>query len=203
MKLTIYLFIFLFFGLTQATIAQTIQPQMILEQEVEIKTTAGQELYKNNLSFYIKDGKVKSTSNQQGMVMNTYYFSSTDIMYITIDMGGQIQKQQNNNALKNTNSEYSKIEVKYLDDTKLIAGTNCKKAIIKLKSKGSTEKRVVWYDPNTKLSFKYNFGVAGLELIEGLPIEYENTQMGMQMIHTVKKIDFSTNISKETFELPK
>ena len=201
MKSTIYLFFFVFFALTQISISQTPQPQLILEQEVEVKTNNSNS-FKNTVSFFIKNGKAKSTSNQQGMIMNIYYFSSTGIMHTILNMGGQIQKKQEKNALKNINSKYDKIQVEYFNQIKEIAGISCKKAIIKLTNNGNIDKRVVWYDPNTKLTFKYNFGVAGLELIKGLPMQYENSHMGIKMIHTVKKIEFSTNISKETFDLP-
>jgi hypothetical protein len=178
--------------------AQSIQNQVILEQEVEV-TFSGRPDMKNKIVFYIKDNKAKSESNQQGMKMNVYYFDSTKEMITSVDMMGQKQKMVAPDAISEANKKYSKIEVNYSEDRKEIAGIVCKKAVISFKGSAGKEEKIVWYDPNTLLPFKYNFGVTGLELIKGLPMEYENSQMGFAMKHTVTKIDLTTPISGTTF----
>lgn len=178
--------------------AQAEQNKLTIEQTVEV-TLPNDKVMTNKVIFYIKNEKVKSVSAQNGMEMNVYYFDSTKVMHTVVNMSGQIQKNELVDAINKTNNEFDRIEVKYYNDTKEIAGTVCNKAILLLEKKGVIEEKEVWYDPNIVLSFKYNFGIAGLELIQGLPMQYENNQMGMKMRHTVNKLDTSSPISDETF----
>ncbi len=158
---------------------------------------------KNDIVFYIKDGKGKSESAQNGMKMSVYYFDRSKAMHTVIDMAGQIQKTEQANAIDKANSEFDELRIDYKDETKDINGVTCKKALIVSTSGDEVSEKTVWYDPKTRLTFPYNFGVAGLELIEGLPIQYENEQMGMKMVHQVQKLDTSTPIPDSLFELPK
>jgi hypothetical protein len=77
------------------------------------------------------------------------------------------------------------IAIRYLKE---IAGIACKKAILAFFNKASAKDKIVWYAPDIIIPFKYNFGVVGLELLKGLPMEYNNEQGVFMMKHTEKKL---------------
>jgi GLPGLI family protein len=116
----------------------------------------------------------------------------------------------------------SKPEITYVDETRKIAGYNCKKAIIKSKGQnGEINESVVWYNPDFKISATSTAagntqgfgggrgrmmmgGIQGLEQIEGFPMEYEITRNNGFTIHmTVLKVQTDVAIDEKTFEIPK
>jgi len=182
---------------------QKSESQLAIEQEVLVEIPQMKSV-SNKINFLIKNGKVKSISNQQGITMNTYYFDSTKALHsITSFESGTNQRHSiSENAIEKLNNSYDSITVSYFEQVKNISGFSCKKAIVKFfKTGGNVEEKVVWYYPDVKLSFKYNFGVVGLELINGLPMQYENQQFGIKMNHTVVSIDLSKLIDEKAFEL--
>jgi hypothetical protein len=181
--------------------AQKIEANLKLEQDVEINIP-GRPLMRNKVVFYIKENKAKSESNQQGATLSIYYFDSTKEMITSVAMMEQKQKMIAPNSISEANKKYVSIEVKYVDEAKEIAGITCKKAILNFQNKAGNEERIVWYAPQILLPFKYNFGATGLELIKGLPMEYENTQNGFKMRHVVTKLDLTTVILNNTFIIP-
>ena len=106
-------------------------------------------------------------------------------------------------AILSVNKKYKSMEVRYQDELKEIVGTICKKAILILEANSEKEEKVIWYDPDIVLPFKYNFGVPGLELIKGLPMEYENSQMGLLMKHSVIKKELNSSIAPDIFNMEK
>ncbi|MBP6793633.1 MAG: hypothetical protein KA143_01190 [Saprospiraceae bacterium] len=182
--------------------AQTTGFTLSLEQEVEVMMS-GRSAMKNKVLFYINDTKAKSQSEQQGMKMNVFYFDSTKAMYTVVNIGGQKQVMVQKEAILSVNKKYKSMEVRYQDELKEIVGTICKKAILILEANSEKEEKVIWYDPDIVLPFKYNFGVPGLELIKGLPMEYENSQMGLLMKHSVIKKELNSSIAPDIFNMEK
>ena len=196
--------IFSFLGIVYMpyAVAQTTGFTLSLEQEVEV-IMSGRSAMKNKVFFYINDTKAKSQSDQQGMKMNIFYFDSTKAMHTVVNIGGQKQVMVQKEAIQSVNKKYNSMEVRYLDDTKEIAGVVCKKAILILDDNSGKDEKIIWYDPTITIPFKYNFGVPGFELIKGLPMEYENSQMGLIMKHVVIKRDQNAGIEPDIFNMEK
>ncbi len=120
----------------------------------------------------------------------------------------------------------NKPELVYSDETKKISGFTCKKVTIKSRGQnGTTTESVIWYNPEYKIAATsaaqgntnsgfggggrggmsmMSGGVQGLELIEGLPMEYEIVRGNGFKIHmTVLKLQPDVDIPATTFEIPK
>jgi hypothetical protein len=118
----------------------------------------------------------------------------------------------------------NKPELIYSDETKKVSGVVCKKVTIKsIGQGGQVSENVVWYNPEFKIDpnsskasanpggfgggrggMMMGGGIAGLELIEGFPMEYEMTRGNGFKIHmTVLKAQPDASIDTKTFEIPK
>ena len=118
----------------------------------------------------------------------------------------------------------NKPELIYSDETKKVSGVVCKKVTIKsIGQGGQVSENIVWYNPEFKIDPNSSMasanpggfgggrggmmmggGIAGLELIEGFPMEYEMTRGNGFKIHmTVLKAQPDASIDAKTFEIPK
>jgi GLPGLI family protein len=111
-------------------------------------------------------------------------------------------------------------EITIGNETKTIAGFNCKKAIIKTKNQsGQVSETVVWFTPDFKMGEGYTLNGGGggggmmrmmgmtpqgMDKINGFPMEYEITrQNGMKVHMVVTKVQLDAEIADKTFEIPK
>lgn len=178
---------------------------IIVEQEVSIESgmvTSGNASGKNTISFSIHAGKARSHSEQMGAVFTTLYLDSIKTLFQFVKWGAQTQKTETPDFLEKERGQFDKIDVKEVEEEKWIANRKCKKAILLLTKAGVLTESVVWYDPEIVLPFSFGFNVVGLELIKGLPMEYQSTVMGFTMIHKVTRVDLQTPIPNETFVMP-
>ena len=116
----------------------------------------------------------------------------------------------------------AKPEIVYTEQSKKIAGMNCKKAIIKNTQRGQTTETEVWYSPDFKLAPGFSLGggnqgagggrggmmsmagVNGLDQLEGFPMEYSITRgNGFKIQMNVTKVQLDANIDDKVFEIPK
>ena len=120
----------------------------------------------------------------------------------------------------------NKPELIYSDETKKVSGFTCKKVTIKsIGQNGQVSENVIWYNPDFKIAPTSTapsanpggFGggrgggmsmmggsIAGLDLINGFPMEYEMIRgNGFKMHMTVLKIQPDAQIDDKTFEVPK
>jgi GLPGLI family protein len=98
---------------------------------------------------------------------------------------------------KDANKRYEGVTFAYTDETKTIAGYNCKKAIGKL-SDGTAFN--VWYTPDLVPENK-DFQSANKSL-PGLAMEYEASMGSLIVTYTVSKISLSP-VTAAKFDLPK
>lgn len=110
-------------------------------------------------------------------------------------------------------------EIIYTDESKKIAGYECKKAVIKTPARGNqpASEMAVWYNTEIKMAEGFTLGGGGggpmrmmggglssLEKLKGMPMEYEMTRgNGFKMHVVVQKIDLAANIEDKLFEIPK
>ena len=109
-------------------------------------------------------------------------------------------------------------EIAYSEETKKIAGYNCKKAVIRNKDRqGGVTENTVWYTPEFKMGEGYMIGgrgggfmggmiggAQGLDKIDGFVMEYAFARPnGMKVHMTVSKVQLDASIDDKTFEVPK
>ncbi|MBS1743572.1 MAG: hypothetical protein JST81_11105 [Bacteroidetes bacterium] len=106
-------------------------------------------------------------------------------------------------------------EISYSDETKKIAGYQCKKAfIISTSIFGSRDSITVWYTPEIKFRYFTSTGglsaignmgaVNGLDKIDGFVLRYEmNMRRNRRMEVEVTKIDTGIEIADKEFDIPK
>lgn len=109
-------------------------------------------------------------------------------------------------------------EIIYTEETKKIAGYNCKKAIIKTKNRqGEVSETTIWYNPEFKMAEGFSMnagggmgrammggGLNGMDQINGFPMEYDvQRSNGMKVHMVVTKIQLDATIDDKIFEIPK
>jgi hypothetical protein len=117
----------------------------------------------------------------------------------------------------------NKPELVYVDEVKKISGVECKKVIIKSKGqKGAITENTIWYDPQFKMAagstatsatggfgggrgmMSMGGGIAGLDQIEGFPMEYEIVRgNGFKLHMTVLSVKVDATIEDKVFDVPK
>ena len=133
-----------------------------------------------------------------------------DSMMRTRNQGGQSV-----NAPQRVPAEYS---IEYRDETKKIAGYECKKALV-IATRGTRKDTTqVWYCPEFKLqgvtstggmlggfgSFLQQPGGNGFDKLDGFPMEYvRNMGRGRKMTVQVTKLVTDKEIADKEFEIPK
>lgn len=149
-------------------------------------------------TVYIKGNSSRSEMVSSLGVQSTIINGKTGNVTVLKEYGDQkymIQMTADN--WKESNKKYDGITFQYLDETKVIAGYSCKKAIGTL-TDGSTF--TVYYttelEPSNKDFLYLNKGLPGLAM------EYESTMGNLKVLYTVSKISFNpTPVSK--FDIPK
>ncbi|MBL0329665.1 MAG: DUF4412 domain-containing protein [Bacteroidetes bacterium] len=131
---------------------------------------------------------------------STLIDNKTKSVMMTMDIMGQKYLIKMNEAdLKKEKESAPATTIKYLDETKVIAGYKCKKAEVTVKTKeGKEDTFTVFYTDEipaneTKTTF---------EGLKGFPLEYNISQGGIKMTFTTKSIE-KTAVPDSKFELAK
>lgn len=139
--------------------------------------------------------------------MNTAMQSTTSIVdgkaktvTTAMDIMGQKYLIKMNEAdLKKEKAEAPATSIKYMDETKVIAGYKCKKAEVTMKTKeGKEETFIVFYTDEIPTNDTKNV----FEGLKGMPLEYTIAQGGIKMTFSTKSID-KTPVPDSKFELAK
>lgn len=125
---------------------------------------------------------------------------------------------------QSANSREPQIEIINTNDTKKIAGYNCKKAIIKRQTmQGAVNETTVWFTPDFKMANGYpepgisggmgrgmrgggntGFVIGGLDKIDGFVMGMEMKRPnGFEMKMEVNKVELDPVIEDKVFEIPK
>ncbi|CAN5156864.1 hypothetical protein BH09BAC2_BH09BAC2_24110 [soil metagenome] len=125
------------------------------------------------------------------------------------------QRKRMDSMMGARRNSVTNISIDYFDDTKKIAGYECKKALIKTSHQnGKTDSMFVWFTPEIKMAEGYSFrsggmmggggNMSGFDKLNGFPMKYEmKMRRGMIMSMEVTKIDTEKNISDNEFDIPK
>ncbi|MFI5163821.1 MAG: DUF4412 domain-containing protein [Bacteroidia bacterium] len=156
----------------------------------------------SEMTMYIKDAKSRTDMNMGFQNTTTISDGKTKTTVLLMEIMGNKYKIKNDDAKKDT-AKKPEISVKYLDDTKEIAGYKCKKAEITFKDQsGEQQVTGIYYTEEITNHMSYDRRNSQFKDIKGMPLEYEmNAQRGMKMKMT------ATLVSKETvpaskFDIP-
>ena len=182
-----------------------------------IKTVMNTEM---GNTITIRDIKNKKTTTLMEMMGNKTGFYTTDEEQEAMRkrMDSMMQSRQGDQAPMppSTPATY---EISYREDTKKIAGVQCKKAIIYSNRNNKKDSATVWYNPEFKIDglsytggsmggpmgggFRGN-GPGGFSQLAGFPMAYEmNMRRGRKMVVEVTKIDIIKEIDDKEFDIPK
>ncbi len=178
-----------------------------------VKTVINNEI---NITTTIRDNDKKITTTLMQMNGSTtgFYATDEDQEKMRNQMNSLMQSRRENGQVAE-NIVTPTTEVIYIDESKKIAGMQCKKALLVTTRKNKTDSIIVWYCPDFKVQGVTSTGgiagfggratqVAGLEKLNGFPMQYETTMnRGRKMIVEVTKIDIEKEIKDKEFELPK
>ena len=121
-------------------------------------------------------------------------FDGTKMVTLMDQMGQKTFFEMTSDEMNKRSEKSPKSEIEYKEETKKIAGYDCKKAIIKSKDeKGEETVMNVWYSeslPNLSKNSGRNSG--GMKELKGAPLEFEAKQGPFFMKFTASEISTKT-----------
>jgi len=182
-----------------------------------VKTFSESEMGRTTV---IRDNSKKLTTTIMEMMGKKSGFYATDAEQEEMrkKMDSMMQRR-NQNIPAAGSGKAPEYNIEYLNDSKKIAGYECKKAlIIATRSNGRKDTTQVWYCPDFKLqgiastggtmggfgSFMSPSGSNGMENLNGFPMKYERTMgRGRTMTVEVTKLVTDKDVNDKEFEIPK
>lgn len=178
-----------------------------------VKTVINNEI-NSTTTIRDNDKKVTTTLMQMNGSTTGFYATDEDQEKMRKQMDSLMQSRRENGQVAESIVTPT-TDVVYIDESKKIAGMQCKKAILITTRKNKTDSNMVWYCPDFKVQGVTSTGgitgfggrvtqATGLEKINGFPMQYETTMnRGRKMIVEVTRIDIEKEIKDKEFELPK
>ena len=183
-----------------------------------VKTLSESEMGKTTI---IRDNSKKLTTTMIEMMgkKSAFYITDSDQVVLRKRLDSMMQtRRQNDNPGVSRNPP--SIDISYIDESKKIAGYDCKKAIIiTTRSNGKKDSSLVWYIPDLKLQGINSTGGAlagfggfspqaagfdGMDKLTGFPMQYErNMNRGRKMTVVVTKLVTDKEVTEKEFEVPK
>lgn len=192
-----------------------------------VKTVINSEMGRTST---IRDNAQKKTTTLMEMMGNKTGFYATDAEMEEGRKRMDSMMQSRNPSGENRNSTPASVDINYTEETKKIAGYDCKKAFVittrttntisqdgVLGTKTTRDTAVVWFCPDIKIQGLTNTGGAGggfamftnsslggLDKLSGFPLQYEmNMRRGRKMVVEVIKLETDKEIKDKEFEVPK
>ncbi len=170
----------------------------------------------------IRNNANKMTTTLLEMMGNKtgFYISDDEQAKLRVEMDSMMKARSKDSASVRMMrpAETAVPDVVYTNETKKIAGYQCKKAyLVTTKLLGFKDSTIVWYTPDIKVnnvssiggSFSMGMGGAttasnGFEKIDGFVMGYETKmRRGRTMLVQVNKIEIDKEIADKEFEVPK
>jgi GLPGLI family protein len=200
---TAFILIVLFFLNTLIVRGQKVMSEGTLVYNMSIQTGSNEPNMADMLdgattTIYIKNSQTRSEMLSGLGSESTIHDSKTGTGVILKDYSGQkLMISLTKDDWEKKNKKYEEITYETTNETSVIAGYNCIKAIAKLKDGTSF---VVYYSPDLKVANKeYDYP---FKTLPGLAMQYEWQSGKMKFKYTLSKINFDpVPISK--FEIPK
>lgn len=187
-----------------------------------VKTNMKSETAKGSI---YRDNDKKITSTVFEMMGNKmgFYVSDDEQVDMQKRRDSMIAERRKKDTTQKQTPQFDRskftTEIAYTNETKKIAGYDCKKAyLVTTKILGVKDSSVFWYTPAIKFNNLFTTGgfsnmpgmmgnmaptLNGLENLEGFVMRYEmNMRRGRRMEVEVTKIDLDKDITDKEFELP-
>ena len=182
-----------------------------------IKTDMGRStIFRNN------DSKLTTTLMEMMGNKTGFYITDDEQAAMRKSMDSMVKARTKDSAAITRRPAETPTAISYTEETKKIAGYNCKKAyLIATRLLGLKDTSVVWYSPEFKIKNLPSTGgglamgimgagsgntggISGLAQIDGFVMRYE-TKMRRGRIMTVEvtKVDFTKEIADKEFDIPK
>jgi hypothetical protein len=183
-----------------------------------VKTNLKSESFKGTI---YRDNSAKTTITIFEIMGNKQGVRSTDEDQVEMkkkfDSMREERTKSDTNMKRRTRTVDFESKVEYVEETKKIAGYNCKKALIITDKLLSKDTMAVWYTPEMKFpnvsstggtsgfgSIAGSFGGGSFDKVDGFVMMYErNMPRGRKMEVKVTKIEIDKDIAAKEFEIPK
>jgi hypothetical protein len=154
----------------------------------------------SELNVYIKGTKSRSEVSMGFQNTTTISDTKTNSSVMLMEMMGNKYKIKSN---PQKDEKPSDVSVKYLDETKEIAGYKCKKAQITFKDKSASDIVTNIYFTEEISNYMGNDSRSSqFKEIKGMPLEYEmKAERGMKLKMTAKTVS-KEKISDSKFDIP-
>ena len=170
----------------------------------------------------IRDNSKKITTTIMEMMgrKTAFYVTDSDQVVLRKRLDSMMQNRRQNDVTGGGSRNPPTIDISYMEESKKIAGYDCKKAIIiTTRSNGKKDSSLVWYIPDLKLQGINSTGGAlagfggfspqaagldGMDKLNGFPMQYErNMNRGRKMTVVVTKFITDKEVTDKEFEVPK
>jgi GLPGLI family protein len=149
---------------------------------------------------HIKGDKRRTDMNMAIQSTTAIMDTKTKQIVTLMDIMGQKYLIRMNEAdIKKEDEKAPETTIKYLDETKMIAGYKCKKAEVTVKTKEGKEEVVNVYYTDEIPSAELKTAYKGLK---GFPMEYMINQGGIKMTFTAKSVS-KDPVPDTKFDIPK
>ncbi|MCW3072132.1 MAG: hypothetical protein JWO44_2022 [Bacteroidetes bacterium] len=149
---------------------------------------------------YIKGDKRRTDLNMAIQSTTAIMDTKSKQIFTLMDIMGQKYLIRMNEAdVKKEEAAAPETTIKYLDETKMIAGYKCKKAEVTMKTKEGKEEVVNIYYTEEIPASEMKSAYKGLK---GFPMEYTINQGGIKMSFTTKSVAREP-VADSKFEIPK
>ncbi|SDM00600.1 protein of unknown function [Catalinimonas alkaloidigena] len=193
MKLIRYGFLLLLIGLVSFAHAQDFEGR--INYSIKVSGSNAQQLaamMPKSYDLQMKEGKVRMKSDA-AMMNDVLMLNDERVSYLMLPS----QKKAFRIKMQDQNDQQENVSVEKTDETRSIAGYNCKKYVVSVKDpqSGVTQKQTIWATPALQLS-KMQGSTGGMNIfykdIDGTPlaITMETPMFSMEMT--------ATNVSKES-----
>lgn len=157
------------------------------------------------MMMYLGDGFVKNVlftgMGKQSVIFDLEKKSKVSLIDM---MGQQFAIESSYEEIQKEFEREPEVEIEITDETKEIAGYNCKKIIIRvINSKGETsDENYAWFTEDLDVNPNLNFSQKFFEGVNGLLMEYQmDMSGGMMMKFTATEVE-KKKISPKDFKIP-
>jgi len=191
--------LFISFSSLTVTQAQTLPTQGVIKYIVDVSgvsdPSAAAMMKDTKTTLTFKDGNTRVDIN--GSMFQTAIINANKKSTMLFEMMGQKYKTDFTKDMQDARAmKDNSYNVELTNETKKIAGYNCKKAIVKTKDGNSYD---VYYTDEIPGGLDKAFPY---QKIKGFPMEYQKDSKGVTVAYIVTSIDFTTPVSEDAFKIP-
>lgn len=161
-------------------------------EELPEELQSSASMLPKEMTMYLKPGMSRIEQNGLGKIVFLMKKKQNEFYMLMDMMGEKTAYKGTMDDLKDTTAERVPV-VKETEETKVIAGYTCKKAIVTYPNEDPSD---VWYTDSIPGGMTRD-----MSFIKGFPMEYTKKQRGMSILMTVTSLK-KEKLSGKLFELP-